>query len=53
MDGVLFPTSVLHAGDESHCQTRQKAIDVHLMIVEPDRYIDAFHDGSRRIDRAL
>lgn len=30
-------------------QTTQKACDVHLMIVEPEKYIDAFHKAGANI----
>lgn len=50
MDGEFVPNisfgfPVLQAVRQ-HCQ---KPVDVHLMIVEPDRYIDAFAEGGASV----
>jgi ribulose-phosphate 3-epimerase len=50
MDGVFVPNisfgfPLLNAVRQ-HCQ---KPIDVHLMITDPDRYIDAFAEGGASI----
>jgi len=50
MDGEFVPNisfgfPLLEAA-RTHCQ---KPLDVHLMIVQPDRYIDAFADGGAAI----
>ena len=43
MDGVFVPHQ-LRCRDGSHRPPCQEALDVHLMIVDPDRYIQTFAD---------
>lgn len=44
MDGVFVPNITFGFPVIKHIQRlSQKPLDVHLMIVEPDRYIDEFH----------
>ena len=50
MDGVFVPNisfgfPLLEAA-RTHCR---KPIDVHLMITQPDRYLDAFADGGAAV----
>ncbi len=50
MDGVFVPNisfgfPLLDAA-RKHCQ---KPLDVHLMITDPDRYVDAFAEGGAQI----
>ena len=55
MDGVFVPNiSFGMPVMKAIAKHAKKPLDVHLMIVEPDRYIDAFHDlGADVFDRAL
>ncbi|GAB3493784.1 ribulose-phosphate 3-epimerase [Spirosoma knui] len=50
MDGVFVPNISfgfpLLEAVRQHCQ---KPLDVHLMITEPDRYIDAFAEGGASV----
>lgn len=50
MDGVFVPNISfgfpLLEAVRRHCQ---KPIDVHLMITQPDRYLDAFADGGAAV----
>ena len=45
MDGVFVPNiSFGMPVIKAIAKHAKKPLDVHLMIVDPDRYIDAFHD---------
>jgi ribulose-phosphate 3-epimerase len=50
MDGVFVPNITFGFHIIKHMQRiSKKPLDVHLMIVEPERYIDKFHDHGASI----
>jgi ribulose-phosphate 3-epimerase len=50
MDGLFVPNiSFGFPVVESVKKTAQKPLDVHLMIVDPDRYLNRFHDAGASI----
>jgi len=50
MDGVFVPNiSFGFSIIEQIKKHTQKALDVHLMIIQPDKYLDRFHDSGAEI----